>query len=150
MLMKCLYKKKNLDFKRKCPKIKINIFLKEPLPPQLTNTFIRENRETPLGGLMSTSPWWESIHGQELLMISKSYRWPLVVGQEKKKENNESSQSNVSKQLINTSSHGSLEKDPQTSGRKATLVNTKNATSWEAKDPIKLCSVSRSTETVRK
>lgn len=46
-------------------------------------------------------------------MISKNYRWPLVVGQGEKKENNESSQSNISKQLINTSSHGSLEEGPE-------------------------------------
>lgn len=31
----------------------------------------------------------------------------------RKKENNESSQSNISKQLINTSSHGSLEEGPE-------------------------------------
>ena len=46
-------------------------------------------------------------------MISENYRWHLVAGQGKKKENNESSQSNISKQLINTSSHGSLDEDPE-------------------------------------
>lgn len=73
-------------------------------------------------------------------MISKNYRWPLVVGQGEK-ETAESSQSNISKQLINTSSYGSLEEGPELLVGKTTSFNTKNATSWEAKDPIVIFSL---------